>query len=161
MQIKKLYFLFAVMLLLTGCNGALTVHDAQVDKITTILKDYSGIHGYQISYQNEQTGSYRLELGVVYIPEASQMVKTRQATTEIPAKDQKISQTLTSYEETTWQTVSQPGHYVQASAMVRIIQQGKDVHIILQSESYNGPWDNQLGDLHDYIEDFGYSVDYQ
>ena len=151
--------LLVSLLFLAGCDNTILIRNANIDQVVPIFKDYVGIHGYQITYQNAQTGSYRLSLGTVYVPNASQTTKTKESSTQLPAKDQ--PQTMTSYEETTWQTVSVPGHYVEATAMVRIVQDASDVRITIQGDSYSGMLSSSLSDIREYIQEFGYTVDQQ
>jgi hypothetical protein len=150
----KLFILATLVLFLTGCTSTLVVHNATANQIATILKDYAGIHGYVITYQNDLSGSYRLSLGNVYVPNTSQTTETQQAAQHLPSEHHQ--DLLTSYEQTTWETVSVPGHYLEASAMVRISQQGNDVIILLDSNDEVG---SGLSDLRDYIQGFNYTVD--
>lgn len=138
---------------LTGCKSTLMVHNATVKDVVTILEDYVGTHGYQISYRNDALGSYRLSLGNVYVPENSQTTQTKEITHQRPMDK---NQTYTAYEETTWQTVSVPGHYVEATAVVTITQQGSDIIITIDP---NDAASSSLGDAGDYIKGFGYAVD--
>jgi hypothetical protein len=153
-QVILLLCLAASLFFLSGCKATLLVHDAAVEGIVPILKDYAGTHGYQISYANEQTGSFRLDLGSVYISEVSNTTKSKYTITSPPSKDG--NQPTTSYEDTTWHTVSTPGHYVKMTAIVSIVQQGKDVVISIDSNDLAG---SALGDFRDYLVGFGYKVD--
>ncbi|MBU0686228.1 MAG: hypothetical protein KKB81_00045 [Candidatus Margulisbacteria bacterium] len=145
--------LIFTLFLLVGCKSSYLVRNASVSNIISSFKDYAGVHGYQITYQNDATGSYRLNMGNVYVPEVSRTVKT---TTVIatPAKDS--YQPMTAYEETTWLTVSNPGHYVVATAMVSITQQGDNVLIVLDGNDVAGV---QLNDVYDYFEGLGYVIE--
>ena len=147
--------LFAILLLcalfLTGCKTTLLVHNAAVKDIIPVLKDYAGSHGYRISYENDQTGTFGLDMGSVYVPYSSSTV---QSTTII--KTANPHQPLTAYEETTWNTVGNSEHYVQAAASVNIIQQGADVELILDGNDAAG---GSLNDFYDYLKGLGYTVE--
>lgn len=146
--------LIAALFLLTGCVSTLLVRNATVAEVTPLFKDYAGTHGYQISYENAQTGQYRLDLGSVYVPEVSETTKSKMVVVQPPSKDSNTP--LTSYEDTTWRTVSTPGHYAEATAMVSITQQDKDVQIVIDTNSVAG---TSLNDVRDYIQGAGYNVD--
>lgn len=139
---------------LTGCVSTLLVRNAKVGEIVTVFKDYVGTHGYQITYENAQTGQYRLDLGSVYVPEVSETTKNSTVVVQPPQKDSNIP--LTSYEDTTWRTVSTPGHYADANASIGITQQGSDVKIVVDTNSVAG---ESLNDVRDYIQGAGYTVD--
>lgn len=153
MQKCVLVLMLSLSLLLTGCRTTLLVRNATVKDITPILKDYAGIRGYKVSYQNEQTNSYRLDLGNVYIPYVSETVKT---TVTLPTEN---IQPLTSYEQKTWKTVAAEGRNVQVAVMVRLIQQNSDVLVNINSEDEVGPARYQVGYIADYLRDFGYTVE--
>lgn len=142
-----------LVLFLTGCRTTLVVRNATIKDVEPILKDYAGIRGYAISYQNEQTNSYRLDLGNVYIPYSSETVKT---TVTLPTEN---IQPLTSYEQKTWRTVAAEGRNIQAAVMIRLIQQNDNVFIHINSDDEVGPARYQVGYLSDYIRDFGYTVE--
>lgn len=150
---QRLLILLLCVFILTGCRTTLVVRNATVKDITPILKDYAGIRGYAISYQNEQTNSYRLDLGSVYIPYTSETVKT---TVTLPTEN---IQPLTSYEQKTWRTVAAEGRNIQAAVMIRLVQQNNDVLISLNSDDEVGPARYQVGYLSDYLRDFGYTVE--
>lgn len=149
-----LMLLIAAACLLTGCVSTLLVRNAKVADIIPVFKDYVGTHGYQVSYENAQTGQYRLDLGSVYVPEVSETTKNQMSVVSPPSKDQNTP--MTSYEDTTWRTVSTPGHYVNATATVSITQQGTDVQIVVDSNNVVG---TALDDIRDYIQGAGYTVD--
>ncbi|MFH0886666.1 MAG: hypothetical protein V1843_00715 [bacterium] len=150
--------LIAILLICTsflmGCKTTLLVQNTTVDQVTPVFKDYVGIHGYKLTYENDQTGAYGLSLGNVYVADTSQTTKTRTITIDPPIKDSSIP--LTSREDTTWSTVSVPGHYVEATAMVNIMQQGNGVIIILEGNSVAG---TSLNDMKDYLQSRGYQVE--
>jgi hypothetical protein len=141
---------------LAGCQSKLLVRNATVDQITPILKDYAGIHGYQISYQNVQTGSYRLDMGSVYMPNTIDTVKNK-STIVSPAVSA-TGQPMTAYEETTWHTVNVPGRYVDAAATVQIMKQDQDVYIIIDTNDAAG---TSLNDLYDFLQAHGYTVEHK
>ena len=150
----NLFILLISLLFLAGCQSTFLVHDATVKQVTPILKDYVGTHGYRISYENDRTGSFGVDLGSVYVPYASQTMKS----TSIVAQPSNTTtgQPMTAYEQTTWNTVGNSEHYVQAAASVRVIQQDSDVMIIIDTNDSGGA---SLDDLRDYIQRFGYTVD--
>ncbi len=137
-----------------GCKTTLLVHNATVAKMIPLFKDYVGIHGYGITYANDQTGSYNVDLGSVYMPENTIVTKNSMVTVTPPPKDSSLP--MTAYEETTWNSVSTPGHIVEATASVSMIQQGSDVAVFLDTNGVAGP---SLNDLQSYLQNLGYSVD--
>ncbi|MFA6548930.1 MAG: hypothetical protein WCT39_03255 [Candidatus Margulisiibacteriota bacterium] len=145
--------LLASMFFLAGCKSTLLVHDATVKDTITILEDYAGTHGYKITYRNDELGSFRLSLGNVYIPERSETTKTKEITKQ-PPLDKNLP--YTAYEETSWQTVSVPGHYVEATAMVTINQRDEDVIVVIDTSDAAG---TSFSDIVEYIKGFGYVVD--
>jgi len=155
----RLGLLIIGILLLTGCKSMLMVKDAKIDQVISILKDYAGIHGYQISYQNRETGSFRLELGSFYVSNTSQAIETRQTIRDNPRKEP--DQPLTSYEQTTLQTVNTPGHYVQLAVMIRVVQKEQDVSIVIEDTGYNSYIGSIANDLCSYLQSFGYTTSYQ
>lgn len=146
--------ILASVLLLAGCKTTLLVHDATVKELIPIFKDYAGTHGYNIIYTNDETGSYRLSLGNVYVPERSETTKTKIVT--LPPPEPNDNQPLTSYEDTTWRTVSTPGHYVEGTAMVSITQLDEDVIITIDTNNVGG---SSLDDLRDFFRWNGLTVD--
>ena len=148
-----LLLLICPLFLLAGCKSTLVVNNASASNIISAFKDYAGVHGYTITYQNDQTGSYRLNMGSVYVPNVSETVKTKTVVGK-PMKDSR--QPMTAYEETTWKTVSTPGHYVDATAMVSITQQAADVLVVLEGNDVVG---TALDDVDDYIKGLGYVVE--
>ena len=143
-----------LLLFLAGCKTTLLVHETSTDKLAAIVRDYAGIHGYQLTYQNDKTGSYRLSLGMVYLPNVSQTTQTSEGAQRLTTGN--IDQTATSYERTTWETVNNPGHFVEATAMVRLVQQDKDVMVLVDSNNVAG---SALDDFSGYLKDLGYTVE--
>ncbi|HVN67876.1 MAG TPA: hypothetical protein VMT55_05840, partial [Candidatus Sulfotelmatobacter sp.] len=84
----------------------------------------------------------------------SETTKNQTVVVQPPPKDSNLP--TTSYEDTTWRTVSNPGHYVDATAVVSLTQQDKDVQIVIDSNSEAG---TSLNDVRDYIQGAGYTVD--
>jgi hypothetical protein len=149
-----LALLLAAALLLSGCKSTLVVRNTAAEDVIAVFKDYAGTHGYQITYANDETGSYRLGLGNVYVPERSETTKSKFVVVQPPAESG--SQPLTSYEDTTWRTVSTPGHYVEANAMVSIVDQGNDTVITVDTNNVGGA---SLDDLRNYLKEAGYVVE--
>jgi len=143
-------FLLTLLLVLSGCKTTLLVHNATVAQVIPIFKDYAGSHGYTLTYQNDQTGSYGLDLGPVFVSATSDTTMSRSVII------QPSNQPMSAYEETTWHTVSTPGHFDEATASVNIVQQGSDVLVIIDGNSAAG---GSLNDAHDYIQQRGYTVD--
>ncbi len=130
------------------------MHDTSVEEITPILKDYVGTHGYLITYENKETGSFRISLGSVYVPGTAETTKTKYVVVNPPAEG--TTQPMTAYEDTTWRTVSKPGHYVEATAMIRLTQKDNDVVMEIDTNDAAGI---SLNDMRDYIQGVGYAVD--
>lgn len=147
--------LLPFLLFVGGCKATMQVHNASVKDIIPIFKDYAGVHGYTIRYSNDKTGSYNLDLGNVYVEGTSSTVKSKSTVQQtLPAGS---NQTMTEYEQTTWNTVNNPAHYAQATAAVNIIQQNNDVLIIIETNDVGGG--PSLNDLSDYLKALGYQVD--
>ena len=146
--------LMAAAFILSGCVSTLVVRQATVAKIIPVFKDYVGTRGYQLTYENAATGQYRVNMGSVYVQGVSETTKSKTVIVQPPAEDSNLP--LTSYEDTTWRTVSTPGHYVDATATVSITQQGDDVQIVLDTNDVAG---TSLNDIRDYIQGIGYNVD--
>lgn len=149
-----LALLMAAAFILSGCVSTLVVRQATVAKIIPIFKDYVGTRGYQLTYENAETGQYRVNMGSVYVQGVSETTKSKTVIVSPPADDSSLP--LTSYEDTTWRTVSTPGHYVDATATVGITQQGDDVQIVIDTNDVAG---TSLNDIRDYIQGSGYTVD--
>jgi hypothetical protein len=150
----KLMAIVLLVLLLSGCKSVLLVKDVSQEQMATIVKDYAGIHGYQFTYQNDKTGSYRLSLGMMYMPNTSQTTQTSESSQRLTTGN--VDQTATSYERTTWETVNDPGHFVEATAMLRLLQQGSNVSVVIESNNASG---SALDDFSGYLKDLGYTVE--
>jgi hypothetical protein len=146
--------LLAFSVFLTGCQTTLVVHNANVKQIIQVFKDYSGMHGYAITFQNDQTGSYHLSMGTVFMPYTSSTQKSKSTISNNPPAGS--DQPLTAYEQTSWNTVSNPSHYEEATAAVSIIQKDTDVQILIDTNDAGG---SSLNDMKDYLQSLGYSVD--
>ena len=142
----------ATVFLLSGCRTTLLVHDAAVKQITPIFKDYVGMQGYTITYQNDQTGSYHVYMGMIFVAGTSSGSRTK-STIAVRASDQSP---MTAYEETSWNSTNIPEHYTQATAAISIIQQGGDVLINIDTNDAGGA---SLNDIRDYIKSLGYTVE--
>ena len=147
-----LLLLLTAVLLVSGCNTTIVVHNAAVKDIIPIFKDYAGSHGYGITYANDQTGSYHLDLGAVYLSGIDTGSRTRTTFTSGGTGNQP----MTAYEQTSWNAISDPARYEEATASVNFVQQDKDVMIIIETNSAGGP---SLDDIKDYLQSLGYSVD--
>jgi hypothetical protein len=153
-RIISAFVLLAFSLFLAGCQTTLVVHDANVKQIIQIFKDYAGMHGYAITFQNDQTGSYHLSMGTVFMPYTSSTQKSKSTISNNPPAGS--NQPLTAYEQTSWNTVSNPSHYEEATAAVSIIQKDTDVQILIDTNDAGG---SSLNDIKDYLQSLGYSVD--
>lgn len=151
----KTSILLILVLFLSGCSSTLQVHNAKIDQVTPLVKDYVGINGFQITYQNEDTKVYRLSLGTTYIPHTSQIIQTTRGNQQLDRTVQSLTN-LDSYVQTTVETVSQPAHYVEATARVRLVPKDNDVMIYIDTD---GPIGTSLDDLKDFIEQSGYRVE--
>jgi hypothetical protein len=152
---KLMVLAFCVMtVFMAGCETTLKVNNIGIDQMTPLFKDYAGLNGYQITYENSQTKSYRLSLGTFFVPHVSQSVETSRGAAQI---DQEIpNQTnVTSYGQTIVQTINQPAHYVEAVATVRMMPQGEDVLIYIET----GGAAVSLDDFQKYIKQTGYHVE--
>jgi hypothetical protein len=155
-NIKYILILLALALFVSGCKTTFVVRGATAKQIIPIFKDYVGFHGYTMRYQNDLTGSYNVDMGVVYVPYTSETEKTKTVIT-VP-REENSHQPMTAYEQTTWNTVSNPAHYVEATAVVNIIQQGSDVLVNIDTNDAGGA---SLDDLRDYLQTLGYKVENQ
>lgn len=142
------------VILLSGCQTTLTVRDATVKNITSAFKDYVGMHGYSLTYQNDATGSYHVDMGSVFITGNSSATKSK-ATSSYTATAGS-GQAMTAYEQTSWNAVNDPARYAQASAAVSITQKGGDVQVFIDTNDAGG---TTLNDIKDYIQGLGYKVD--
>jgi hypothetical protein len=139
---------------LAGCRTTLIVHDTTTDTIIPAFKDYVGMHGYSITFANEKTGSYHVNMGNVFMPYTSSTQKSKSTITYNPPAG--TSQPMTAYEETSWNSVANPAHYEDATAAVSIIQKGKDVQIIIDTNDAGGP---SFNDVIDYLKSLGFEVE--
>jgi hypothetical protein len=156
LKIRSKFYLALVLLPLVffaaGCKTTLVVHNADVKTIIPIFKDYAGVHGYAIKYANDQTGAYNLDMGAVYVAGSSYTSQSTTFTQSNPVP----GQPMTGYEQSTWNTVNNADHYVEAMAAVNIVQQGTDVMVSIDTNDAGG---SSLNDMVDYLKTLGYSVD--
>lgn len=156
---KTLKILISLVLLffLAGCNNRLLIQDATSKEIIPVFIEYASLHGYKITYRNDATGSYRVELGEVYIPQNIESIKTK-----VTVATQNIVSTvpLTSYEEQNWKTINSDSRYVTVAVMVRIKQKDNNVIIMVDTDDNIGPTYAQGNNLKRYFEDAGYKVDF-
>ena len=152
-KLLTLLFCFLV-LLLTVCETTLKVNNIGIDQMTPLFKDYAGINGYQITYENKETKSYRLSLGTYFVPHISQSVETSRGAAQID-KDVPNQTNVTSYGQTIVQTINQPAHYVEAVATVRMMPQGKDVLIYIETDGAAVSMDN----FQKFLKQTGYQVE--
>jgi len=141
-------------LFISGCQTTITVHNASKKDITQMVKDYIGMHGYTLTYSNDTTGSYHVDMGSVYVAGTSSTTKSSSVIVQPSNKDS--GQPMTAYEQTSWNTVNNPSRYAQASAAVSISQKDSDVVIFIDTNDAGG---TSLNDIKDYIQSFGYKMD--
>jgi hypothetical protein len=153
-KFKALILLVSVMLL-SGCSSTLFVYNADLGKVESLFKDYVGLNGYQLTYQNDQTKSYRLLLGTVYIPHSTQTKQTFQGNRQLDHEVKNLTN-LVAYEQTVVETVNRPAHIVEATAKVRMVQQNDTVVIHLETD---GPLGTSVDDLKDFIQQNGLQVE--
>lgn len=147
-----LLLLLTAVMLLSGCKTTIAIHNASVKGIIPIFKDYAGSHGYMITYADDQTGSYHLDLGEVYLSG----VNTGSTSTTTFVSGGNGNQPMTAYEQTSWNAINDPARYEDATASVNIIQQDKDVLILIDTNTSGGP---SLDDIKDYLQNLGYTVE--
>ncbi len=58
------------VLLLGGCvsNANYLVKNAKLGDVATVLKDYVGLSGYNMTYSNDPTGAYRIVFNAALVP---------------------------------------------------------------------------------------------
>lgn len=152
---KLLVLLFCFLtLLLTGCETTMMVRDIKMDEMIPLFKDYAGMNGYEITYENNNTKSYRLSLGTFFVPHMSQSVETSRGAAQIDKEVPNLTN-VTSYGQTIVQTINQPAHYVEATATVRLLPQGNDVLIYIETDGAAV----SLDDFQKYIKQTGYNVE--
>jgi hypothetical protein len=157
-RLRLLGLLTAVILLLTGCNGKLTIKNADIEKVIPQFKEFVALYGYNLVYANDQTGAYRVEMGQVYIPAQTETVRQR---ANIATENLYTQPALNSYEESRWKTVSATDRYVLVAVMVRIIQKDGDVILQMDSTESVGPTSSQVNLLRKYFRDLGYQAEFE
>ena len=153
-KLSLILMLFASAIFLSGCQATYTVRNAYVKDIITAFKDYVGMQGYTLRYQNDKTGSYNVDMGIVYVSGTSSAQGSR-SVIEQPANTTS-GQPMTRYEQTSWNTVNNPARYASATAAVSITQRGEDVVIFINTNDAGGM---SLNDIKEYIQSLGYKVD--
>ena len=151
---KKLLILLLIVIsaiFLTGCETKITVRNAERSDVITMFKDYVGMHGFKLKYQNDKTGTYNVDMGIVFIS-GSKSTTINKSVVEQPAN---ANQPMTRFEQTTWDSVNNPARYVNAPAAVSINKRMNDVIIIINTNTSGA----SLNDLKDYIKSLGYQVD--
>ena len=158
MKKLRVLWLFLLLCLLTGCNNRLVIKNAEVKTIIPQFKEFTALYGYKVVYANDQTGSYRVELGQVYVPYQSET--TRQRAT-IATQNLYTNPPLTSYEESTWRTIETRDRYVLVAVMARIFQRNDDVVIQVENTEAAGPMSSQGTLLRKYFRDLGYQAEFE
>ncbi|MFH1709507.1 MAG: hypothetical protein ABH860_00360 [bacterium] len=151
---RILLVLLASVLFLSGCQATYTVRNASAKDIIPAFKDYVGMQGYVLKYQNDTTGSYNVDMGLVFVSGVSSATKSK-SIIEQPA-DSNTGQPMTRYEQTSWNEVNNPSRYSNAAAAVRITQNGDDVTIYVDTNDAGG---TSFNDIKAYIQSLGYKVD--
>jgi hypothetical protein len=150
----SILILLISLLLLTGCQTTYMVRNTAVKDIIPVFKDYVGMYGYVLTYQNDKTGSYSIYLGDIYVPSTAAGKNSKTLVAQLPKPD--ANQPLTAYEESTWVNVSSEAHYQKATAAVSISQKGSDVMIFIDTND-NGNY--SLNDISNYLKNLGFTVD--
>ena len=158
MKKLKILLLFVLLFLLTGCNNSLVIKNAEVKRVIPQFKEFTSLYGYRIVYGNDETGSYRVELGQVYVPHQSETVRQRAT---IATQNLFHNPPLTSYEESTWRTIESRDRYVLVAIMARIVQRGNDVVIQIESTENVSPTRSQINLVRKYFRDLGYQADFE
>jgi len=153
-KFRVFLILLAAALFLSGCQATYTVRNARVNEIIPAFKDYVGIHGYYLKYQNDKTGAYNVDMGQVYIAGTSSATKSKSVI--VQPSDASTGQPMTAYEQTSWNSINNPARYANATAAVTITQRGNDVVIFIDTNDAGG---TSLNDIKDYIQSLGYRVD--
>ena len=155
MKTKIILFLIllASAIFLSGCQATYTVRNATAKDIIPAFKDYVGMQGYTLRYQNDTTGSYNVDMGTVFVTGTSS-VRGSRSVVEQPASA--TGQPMTRYEETSWNSINNPARYASATAAVSITQRGNDVIIYIDTNDAGG---TSLNDIKDYMKSLGYRVD--
>ena len=139
---------------LAGCQTTLTVRNASVKDIIPAFKDYVGMHGFALTFQNDKTGSYHVDMGDVYMSGITSATKSKSTVQYNPPAGS--GQAMTAYEQTSWNSVNDPARYARATAAVSIAQKDSDVVIFIDTNDAGG---TSLNDIKDYIKSLGYNVD--
>jgi uncharacterized protein YceK len=141
-------------LLLSGCQSTITIHNAKQSAIIPIFKDYVGMQGYALRYQNDKTGTYNVDMGQVFVPGTS--TATKNTSVMMAPMSTVAGQPMTAYEQTTWNSVNNPAHYADAYAAVSILQKDSDVIINIDTNNTGGA---SLDDIKNYLKSYGYQVE--
>lgn len=146
-------FLLLTAIFLSGCQTTITVHNAAKKDIIPIFKDYIGMHGYNIKYQNDTTGTYNIDMGQVFVVGVNSGTKSKST---IIQTDSSSGAPMTAYEQTSWNSVNDPAHYESAFAAVSILQNNDDVAVYIDT---NGAGGTSMDDIKDYFKSYGYKID--
>ena len=133
-------------------NASFFIRNAAKADISTILKDYVGLSGYRVTYENEETGAYRIVVGRAIDP-GSELSKTySQYNTLSSGQDGRT----TIGESSTVKTAT-PAQKQIASIAVQMTQSGSDVFLNIQS---TGDLDasDQAGGFIVFLKGKGYTV---
>lgn len=140
MNISRKGALFGLLLALTvlliaGCvlNANYLVTNAKLGDVETVLKDYSGLSGYNMTYANDQTGAYRVVVQKALV-QTTPPGEGPHERADHPAVERQV-----------------------ASLAIQISQQGNDVLINAQSTGQLDATD-QFNAFLDYLRGKGYTV---
>ena len=158
MKKVKFILLLGVLLILTGCNGRLVIKNADVKEVIPQFKEFVALYGYSLTYANDNTGAYRVEMGQVYLPAQTETVYQRAT---IATENLYTTPPLQSYSESSWRTVSARDRYVLVAVMTRVMQQGSDVVIQMDSTENVGPTASQVNLLRKFFRDLGYQAEFE
>lgn len=151
---RKLLTVLLLLFLLTGCNNELVVKNAKRTDIIPIFKEYVGINGFHLSYENDTTGAYRVDMGIVELPEKRIITKVA---IEVPTSN--FSYPLTSYEEESWEQTTQYAKDVELAVMVRIFEKDEDVVLKFSTEQSMHKTAAQGQKFAEYLRESGYLVE--
>lgn len=150
-----LILIFFISLFFLGCayNVSIVVRDAKKNDIATLLKDFAGINGYNITYANDETGVYRVVLGTKAIG-GTEKSETFSTYDTFKGKDGK-----TMLGQSTTVTRYNPPEQLIAALAVTINQNGNDVILTAQSAG-NLDTGRAFDVFIQSLQNKGYKVDY-
>ena len=158
-KLLSVSFVLVLLLLLTGCNNRLLVRDTSIEDFAPIFREYIQLHGYELTYANDQTGAYRVFLGDVHIPE--RVITSSSSTTKFVSGNIE-HEILTRHEENIYDTIRRQSQVVKQYVMVRVVESTEGVHVTISADDsyYRQPIASQGRSLERYLRDLGYQVEF-